>query len=85
MFSYVMHGTSDRRCKELHDLLEKRGVSFWFSEKDVALGTSLLREIDKGLVKSRVEIVLVTPSDRSSRTVRDHGREPVESEFNLRS
>ena len=28
----------------------------------VLLGTSLLREIDKGLAKSRVGIVLVTPS-----------------------
>ena len=32
------------------------------SEKDVALGTLLLREIDKGLAKSRVGIVLVTPA-----------------------
>ena len=34
----------------------------WFSEKDVLLGSSLLREIDKGLANSRVGIVLVTPS-----------------------
>lgn len=46
----------------LHDNLQARGVSVWFSEKDVALGTSLLREIDKGLAKSRVGVVLVTPS-----------------------
>ena len=38
------------------------GVSVWFSEKDVALGTPLLREIDKGLAKSRVGLVLVTPA-----------------------
>ena len=37
-------------------------MSVWFSEKDVAIGTSLLREIDKGLVKSRVGVVLVTPA-----------------------
>src|SRR3984885_9211756 len=48
--------------KELHDLLESRRVSVWFSEKDVGLGTPLLREIDKGLAKSRVGIVLVTPA-----------------------
>ena len=41
-------------------MLVSRGVSVWFSEKDVALGTPLLREIDKGLAKSRVGIVLVT-------------------------
>lgn len=61
---FLCHAWDDRKgpAKELHDLLEARGVSVWFSEKDVALGTSLLREIDKGLAKSRVGIVLVTPA-----------------------
>jgi TIR domain len=61
---FLCHAWDDRQgdAKDLHDLLEARGVSVWFSEKDVALGTSLLREIDKGLVKSRVGIVLVTPA-----------------------
>lgn len=43
-------------------MLESQGVSVWFSEKDVLLGSNLLREIDKGLAKSRVGIVLVTPA-----------------------
>ena len=61
---FLCHAWDDREgaAKELHDLLESRGVSVWFSEKDVYLGTSLLREIDKGLAKSRVGIVLVTPA-----------------------
>lgn len=61
---FLCHAWDDRNgaAKELHDLLEARGVSVWFSEKDVALGTPLLREIDKGLAKSRVGIVLVTPA-----------------------
>ncbi len=61
---FLCHAWDDRKgiAKELHDLLESRGVSVWFSEKDVLLGTTLLREIDKGLAKSRVGIVLVTPS-----------------------
>ena len=46
----------------MHDLLEARGVSVWLSEKDVLLGSSLLREIDKGLDRSRVGLVLVTPA-----------------------
>jgi len=29
-------------AKELHDLLGSSGVSVWFSEKDVRLGTTLL-------------------------------------------
>ena len=58
---FLCHAWDDRRgaAKELHDLLESLGVSVWFSEKDVALGTSLLREIDKGLAKSRVGIVQI--------------------------
>jgi hypothetical protein len=61
---FLCHAWDDRAgvAKELHDLLESRGVSVWFSEKDVALGTPLLHEIDKGLAKSRVGIVLVTPA-----------------------
>lgn len=61
---FLCHAWGDRKgsAKELHDLLESRGVSVWFSEKDVALGSSLLREIDRGLAKSRVGIVLVTPA-----------------------
>ncbi|MBF0035527.1 toll/interleukin-1 receptor domain-containing protein [Citrobacter freundii] len=61
---FLCHAWDDRKgvAKELHDLLESRGVSVWFSEKDVLLGATLLREIDKGLVKSRVGIVLVTPA-----------------------
>ena len=61
---FLCHAWDDRKdaAKELHDMLEARGVSVWFSEKDVLLGSPLLREIDKGLAKSRVGIVLVTPA-----------------------
>lgn len=61
---FLCHAWDDRKgaAAELHDLLEKIQVSVWFSEKDVLLGSTLLREIDKGLAKSRVGIVLVTPA-----------------------
>lgn len=61
---FLCHAWDDRQgaAKELHDLLESRGVSVWFSEKDVGLGVPLLRTIDKGLANSRVGIVLVTPA-----------------------
>ncbi len=61
---FLCHAWDDRKeaAKQLHDLLEAKGVSVWFSEKDVPLGTTLLREIDKGLAKSRIGIVLVTPA-----------------------
>jgi hypothetical protein len=61
---FLCHAWDDRKdsAKELHDLLEAKGVTVWFSEKDVQLGTPLLREIDRGIAKSRVGIVLVTPA-----------------------
>jgi len=61
---FLCHAWDDRKgvAKELYDFLESKDVSVWFSEKDVLLGSPLLREIDKGLAKSRVGIVLVTPS-----------------------
>lgn len=61
---FLCHAWDDRQgaAKELHDLLDARGVKVWFSEKDVGLGTPLLRAIDKGLANSRIGIVLVTPA-----------------------
>lgn len=61
---FLCHAWDDRQgsAKELHDLLEGRGVRVWFSEKDLGLGVPMMRAIDKGLVNSRVGIVLVTPA-----------------------
>lgn len=61
---FLCHAWDDRQgsAKELHDLLDKRGVKVWFSEKDIALGVPFVREIDKGLAKSKVGLVLVTPN-----------------------
>jgi len=61
---FLCHAWDDRLgvAKELHDLLEQRGVSVWFSEKDLGLGVPLMRAIDKGLANSRIGLVLVTPA-----------------------
>lgn len=61
---FLCHAWDDRKgaAKELYDILKAKGVTVWFSEKDVPLGSPLLREIDKGLANSRMGIVLVTPS-----------------------
>lgn len=61
---FLCHAWDDRRgvAHELSDLLEAAGVSVWFSEKDIVLGQPFLREIDRGLAKSRTGIVLVTPA-----------------------
>ena len=61
---FLCHAWDDRQgsAKQLHDLLEAKGVRVWFSEKDLGLGVPMMRAIDKGLVNSRVGIVLVTPA-----------------------
>ena len=61
---FLCHAWDDRNdaAKDLHDSLESNDVSVWFSEKDVPLGTPLLRSIDKGLANSKIGIVLVTPA-----------------------
>lgn len=60
---FLCHAWDDRKgaAKDFHDLLEAIKVSTWFSEKDIPYGTPFMREIDKGLAKSRIGIVLVTP------------------------
>jgi hypothetical protein len=61
---FLCHAWDDRQgsAKQLYDLLVARGVSTWFSESDINLGEPFLRAIDKGLAKSRIGIVLVTPA-----------------------
>lgn len=61
---FLCHAWDDRRgaALDLYNLLVGLDVKVWFSEKDVPLGTSLLRQIDKGLANSRAGIVLVTPA-----------------------
>lgn len=61
---FLCHAWDDRKksAKEIYELLKLNNVNVWFSETDVLLGSSLLTEIDKGLAKSRIGIVLVTPA-----------------------
>jgi len=61
---FFCHAWPDREGDALafYDLLTGLDVKVWFSEKDVPLGTSLMRQIDKGMQKSRIGIVLVTPA-----------------------
>lgn len=61
---FLCHAWGDRRgvARDLAELLNDFGVSVWFSEDDVPLGSTLVREIDKGLRMSNVGIVLATPN-----------------------
>jgi hypothetical protein len=59
---FLCHAWPDREGDALafYDQLTGLEVKVWFSEKDVPPGTSLMRQIDKGMQKSRMGIVLVT-------------------------
>lgn len=61
---FLCHAWDDRKgvARELCDRLTGKGATVWFSEKDLPLGANMLREIDKGLARSRAGIVLVTPA-----------------------
>lgn len=61
---FLCHAWDDREgsAADLYRHLKSNGATVWFSEEDVALGTLLIREIDRGLRNSRVGIVLVTPA-----------------------
>lgn len=61
---FLCHAWDDRQgdALDFYNLLTGLDVKVWFSEKDVPLGTPLMRQIDKGLKNSRAGIVLVTPA-----------------------
>ena len=61
---FLCHAWDDRvgAAKDMYDLMVASGATVWFSETEVGLGQSLMREIDKGLSMSRIGIVLVTPA-----------------------
>jgi hypothetical protein len=61
---FLCHAWDDRQgaAKDLYEMLKAQGVKVWFSEEDIRLGVPFLREIDRGLAKSRIGIVLVTPN-----------------------
>jgi len=61
---FLCHAWPDRQAdaKNLYDLLLDEDVSVWFSEVSLMLGTDMRAAIDKGLVSSRIGIVLVTPA-----------------------
>jgi len=61
---FLCHAWDDRKAdaKDAYDLLVGRRVSVWFSEVSLRPGTDMRVAIEKGLVSSRMGIVLVTPA-----------------------
>jgi len=61
---FLCHAWPDRRAdaKDFYDSLVAQDVSVWFSEVSLRPGTDMRVAIEKGLVSSRMGIVLVTPA-----------------------
>lgn len=61
---FLCHAWPDRQADAQHvyDLLLGKNVSVWFSEVSLRPGTDMRVAIDRGLVSSRMGIVLVTPA-----------------------
>lgn len=61
---FLCHAWPDRQAgaKDVYDLLVDENVSVWFSEVTLRPGTDMRVAIDRGLVSSRIGIVLVTPA-----------------------
>ncbi|ROR91089.1 TIR domain-containing protein [Nocardioides aurantiacus] len=61
---FLCHAWPDRQddAKDAYDLLVGEGVSVWFSEVSLRPGTDMRVAIERGLVSSRMGIVLVTPA-----------------------
>lgn len=59
---FLCHAWDDRltTASELCDALVAKDVSVWFSERDILLGQPFMREIDRGLARSRIGVALIT-------------------------
>lgn len=58
---FLSHTHLDREiAEEFYAELKARGLQVWFDGAEIILGTSLTRQIDRGIAKSKVAIILVT-------------------------
>ncbi|QHK18956.1 TIR domain-containing protein [Pseudarthrobacter psychrotolerans] len=61
---FLCHAWPDRQAaaNDVYELFLGKNVSVWFSEVSLRPGTDMRVAIDRGLVSSRMGIVLVTPA-----------------------
>jgi hypothetical protein len=62
--AFISHASEDKRefVLPLADLLSKLGLRVWYDDFTLTVGDSLSRSIDRGLVKSRFGIVVLSPA-----------------------
>jgi len=61
---FVSHASEDKDSfvRPLVGALTSAGLKVWFDEQELKVGDSLRRSIDRGLVRSRFGIVVISPS-----------------------
>lgn len=59
---FICHASEDEESfvRELAETLNSKGLRVWYHESTLSLGDSLRRSIDKGLVKSRYGVVVLS-------------------------
>ena len=62
--AFISHCIEDpgKFIRSLAEALRSRGITVWYDEFELSVGDSLRRSIDKGLVKSRFGIVVLSPA-----------------------
>lgn len=72
---FLSHATADLQiARALHHALKELGADVWIDAFSLGLGQNFVRSIDRGIARSRIGVVLVTPAVVA-------GRPWVENEF----
>lgn len=60
---FISHASEDKAAvaRPLRDLLEDAGLKVWLDETQMRIGSSLRQSIDKGIVRSRFAVVVLSP------------------------
>lgn len=61
---FISHASEDKDSivRSLAEALQGRGLAVWYDEFTLRIGDSLRRKIDAGLARSRVGLVVISPS-----------------------
>jgi hypothetical protein len=61
---FISHASEDKNdlVRPLADALQNKGLSVWYDEFTLRIGDSLRQKIDQGLSRSRVGLVVLSPS-----------------------
>ncbi len=60
---FISHASEDKEAiaKPLADALKARGLAVWYDDFSLKLGDSLRQSVDRGLARSRLGVVILSP------------------------